>query len=357
MRLKRCRAAILAAACTFQLPAAAQPLAQPVDDTLLPYAGTADSVTLPDGRALHLVCMGKGAPTVIFTAGQNGWSGAWSHVQPAVAKTARTCAWDRPGFGLSDGSATKPTVATTTADLAAALAKAGLRGPYILVGHSMGSFETLLFADLHPDQVAGMVLVDPSFPDQVERAQRLAAKLVPTPPAASGAPAPPGPADRWRQCADRVRQGALRAGEPDPSGCLGFLPPTLPASVRSAVVAKLTGSAAQFETIASFLADSLPEGARIVINPARNYGDTPLIVLTATAWPEGAPREPARMRAFVEASMAESDRAHDELAALSTRGINARVPGAGHNIQDDRPRVVIDAIEEVIRQARERSTP
>lgn len=329
----------------------AQPSADPlVDRTLIPYSSSANSVKLADGRELHLVCMGHGSPTVIFTAGQLGWSGAWSRVQPDVAKRTRTCAWDRPGFGLSDGTATKPTVATTTADLAAALSLGHIRGPYILVAHSMGSFETLMFADRFPRDVVGMILVDPSPPDQSGRAKRLRETMHFQPPEpAAGAQAPPSLAEAWRNCAAEVRAGTLTMDGPDASGCLAFLQPPMPLRLRTAVKRKLATSPAQFETMASFQADSLDEGSKIVVNPSRSYGDIPLIVLTATAWPQGARPE---QRAFVEAMMADSDRAHDELAALSTRGVNIRVPDAGHDIQDQKPQAVIDAIDQVIDVAR-----
>ncbi|WP_404714319.1 alpha/beta fold hydrolase [Sphingomonas sp. MMS24-J13] len=91
--------------------------------------------------------MGKGSPTVILTAGGNSWSGEWSRVQPAVARITRVCSWDRPGFGLSDGTIAKPTVATTTSDLERGLAAIGLSRPFIMVGQSLGAYETLLFAD------------------------------------------------------------------------------------------------------------------------------------------------------------------------------------------------------------------
>jgi pimeloyl-ACP methyl ester carboxylesterase len=107
------------------LAAPAQPVSvpKPVDEALAPYASVADSVKLRDGRELHFVCMGKGSPTVILTAGMGDFAGiAWSAVQPAMARITRVCAWDRPGFGLSDGDPVKQTVSTTTADLEAALA-------------------------------------------------------------------------------------------------------------------------------------------------------------------------------------------------------------------------------------------
>ena len=64
------------------------------------------------------------------------------------------------------------------ADLERALVGAGLTGPFVMAAHSLGAFEALLFADRHPDQVAGMVMVDPSTPDQEEQLARAAPALV-----------------------------------------------------------------------------------------------------------------------------------------------------------------------------------
>jgi pimeloyl-ACP methyl ester carboxylesterase len=142
----------------------AQEQAQPqVDRTLIPYASTKDSVTLRDGRTIHLVCMGQGSPVVLLAAGGDGWSIAWNLVQPAVAKKTRVCAWDRAGLGLSSPSPKPQTVDNTTADLKAALDAGHIGGPYIMVGHSIGGFDALLFADHHPSDVRGIVLVDPSL--------------------------------------------------------------------------------------------------------------------------------------------------------------------------------------------------
>ena len=88
---------------------------------LAPYASDADVVTLPDGRQVAFTCMGEGSPTVILIPGLGDFAGlSWGTVQPQMAATTRVCAWDRPGWGLSDGSAEPQTVATTTAVLTAA---------------------------------------------------------------------------------------------------------------------------------------------------------------------------------------------------------------------------------------------
>jgi pimeloyl-ACP methyl ester carboxylesterase len=304
------------------------------------YASTADAVRLPDGRMLNFVCMGEGSPTVILTPGLGNLSfDSWAAVQPAMAKTTRVCAWDRPGFALSDGSPVPQTVATTTADLEAALVGGKIAGPYVMVGHSLGAFESLLFADRHPEQVAGMVLLDPSFPDQTERMARIG---MPTP----NQSANPGVA-LFRQCAADIRSGVVRFGGADPNRCFAF-PPFWPPELVQALGEKMMNPI-QFESMASFVA---AEHSRIVVNPARSYGDMPLIVLTATLEPPPPPGASAEMVAALAARTIEWNKGHDELAALSSRGVNTPVPGGDHRLQASRPQVVIDAVEAVVAEAR-----
>ena len=345
----------IAAGLVFAGPVASQNTASTaVDQTLVPYADTKHSVRLPNGRTIHWVCMGRGSPTVILTAGAGAWGETWSLVQPAVARTTRVCAWDRAGFGLSTPPAKPQTVQDSTRDLSAALAAAPFAAPYILVGHSGGSFESLLLADSDQRQVAGMVLVDPSFPDEEERLDRASPGQVAY---------MKGMLDRvypsLRQCiADALHSGKLKKTGPDPTGCLlQKWPPTYPPELIAAserMIAEATPQtiAAGLETMLSGSSlEMLARNSKLAINPSRNYGDMPLIVLTRTVF--GAPPDyPAAARAEIPAEEAEWNKGHDELAALSTRGINARVPGSGHDMQHMKPQVVIDAIDQVIREAR-----
>jgi pimeloyl-ACP methyl ester carboxylesterase len=351
------RAAIassIAVAITLASPVASQDAAPTaIDETLVPYSSIENSVQLPDRRTIHWVCMGHGSPTVILTAGAGGWGTTWNLVQPAVAKTTRVCAWDRAGFGLSTPPADPQTAQDSAQDLSAALAAAHIAAPYVLVGHSGGSFESLLLADNDRDRVSGMVLVDPSFPDEDERLNR----------ASPGQRAyVKGMLDRaepfFRQCLADARSGKLKNDGPDPNGCLhqkwpSSYPPELIAALER-VIDEATPQeiVSGVETMVSGSSlDMLAENSKLAINPARNYGDMPLIVLTRTVF--GAPPDyPAGARAEIPAEEAEWNKGHDELAALSTRGINARVPGSGHDIQHMKPQVVIDAIEQVISEAR-----
>jgi pimeloyl-ACP methyl ester carboxylesterase len=312
-----------------------------VDPRLSRYASTADSVRLPDGRMIHVVCMGKGSPTVILTAGLGDWAVAWSMVQPEIASTTRVCAWDRPGFGLSDARPQPQSVATTTADLEATLARQSIPGPFILVGHSAGGFESLLYADRHPSQVVGMVLIDPTVPGQTELMKSVASAL-----AASNETYMTEVAKLIRRCVVELR-AAGRTTSPE---CDIPMPPNYPADLVKGLRVQYARPA-QGEGVASFYENWTLSGQQ-VINPARSYGSMPLIVLTATDSP---PSPPGTSTEVVEQGRLYLDafsREHDKLAALSTRGINSRVPGTSHYIQSIKPQVVIDAVEAIVAEAR-----
>jgi pimeloyl-ACP methyl ester carboxylesterase len=314
-----------------------------IDESLAAYADTTHSVTLADGREIHFVCMGAGSPTVILTAGLGGGVASWKGIQPTLARTTRTCAWDRPGFGLSDASSVSQTVATTTADLEQALERRPA-GPYVMVGHSLGSYESLLFTDRHRDAVVGMVLVDPSMPDQFADYARVAPLIDEQMKVSMAA----GVA-HMRKCAADLRDGTLAPGKADPAGCFAPIPSDYPAALREAI--ERLGSPERFETVASFNAN-VAQSAALAVNSARDYGDMPLIVLTATDMGSPPPGSPPNFLAQGRALIDVFNRGHDELAALSTRGINARVPGAPHSIHEVKPQVVIDAIVAVVAQAR-----
>lgn len=123
------------------------------------------------GYRLHLYCMGDatdGSPTVILETGLGGSSPTWAWIQPEVAKVTRACAYDRAGLGWSDPapSGTPRNGQQVAGELHTLLQKAGIPGPYVMVGHSSGGLYTLFFAHQYPRDVVGMVLLDSSHPDQ-----------------------------------------------------------------------------------------------------------------------------------------------------------------------------------------------
>jgi len=118
------------------------------------------------GRALVLSCTGTGSPTVVLEAGAGNTAATWAGVQPEIARFTRVCSYDRAGLGQSDPApAGVRTVQDSADDLHALLAAADISGPIVLAGHSLGGLIVRLYASQHPNDVAGLVLVDGMPPD------------------------------------------------------------------------------------------------------------------------------------------------------------------------------------------------
>ncbi|MGH9517184.1 MAG: alpha/beta fold hydrolase [Terriglobales bacterium] len=119
------------------------------------------------GFRLNLYCMGSGSPTVVFDSGWGDWAPAWSKVQPEIAKWTRACSYDRAGTGFSDPGPMPRTSVHIAKELRTALHRAGISGPYILVGSAFGGDNVRTFANMYMGEVAGLVL-DDADPDDLE---------------------------------------------------------------------------------------------------------------------------------------------------------------------------------------------
>jgi pimeloyl-ACP methyl ester carboxylesterase len=128
------------------------------------------------GHRLHIHCIGQGSPTVVLETLSGGTSSYWAWVQPEIARTNRVCAYDRAGRGWSDAGPHAPALWQTATDLHTLLVNAGESAPYVLAGHSIGGLYVRAFAHRWPEEVAGLVLVDASHPDQWERLPTMAAE-------------------------------------------------------------------------------------------------------------------------------------------------------------------------------------
>src|SRR3954451_16859432 len=112
------------------------------------------------GHRLYIECTGSGSPTVVLQAGLGASSADWARIARVVAGSTRVCAYDRAGHGRSDDVPSAQDGLALAADLQTLLDRAGVAKPYVLVGHSSGGPYVRTFAAQHPDEVAGMVLID-----------------------------------------------------------------------------------------------------------------------------------------------------------------------------------------------------
>jgi pimeloyl-ACP methyl ester carboxylesterase len=133
---------------------------------LLPLAAAAQAPHPPLGKLvdvggyrLHLYCTGEGNPTVVIVG---GFSFDWALVQPEIAKLTRVCTYDTAGTAWSDDRPSM-TCRDRVDEIHKLLKAAGIGGPYVLAGYSIGGLITRLYANQYRDEVAGMVIVDHAF--------------------------------------------------------------------------------------------------------------------------------------------------------------------------------------------------
>lgn len=149
-----------------------------VASPVLPQAGAPSTTQMIDvgGHKLRAQIEGQpreGQPTVVLVSGMGDSLEVWRQVQPAVASFARVVAYDRAGLGQSEADSAPPTPQRIATQLHALLHNAGIKPPYVLVGHSIGGPHIRMFAGLYPGEVAGLVYVDPTDFTQT-RADQLA---------------------------------------------------------------------------------------------------------------------------------------------------------------------------------------
>jgi pimeloyl-ACP methyl ester carboxylesterase len=308
-----------------ELPLGRDVVTFPVAQTATPVVDTGDTgdfaglVDIGGGRRLSLQCRGQDGPTVVLVSGGGNTGGAWTvlpdevappAVLPGAAAFTRVCAYDRPGTALEaeppdDRSRSDPVPQPTTAegmvdDLHALLAAAGVPGPYVLAGHSFGGLVARLYAATHPDEVAGLVLVDP-FSEAVR------AGLTP---------------DQWRTWL----------------ATNGVPPPDLLATYPEVERIDIDASADEMERAAA----------------AQPLRPLPLVVLSAGRTGEMTPDQAAALPPGYPEALMTALRANT--AFVDTLLPDARVVSvadSGHYIQAEHPELVIAAIRQVVEAVRD----
>ena len=112
------------------------------------------------GHQLHIYCVGRGSPVVVLEAGAGSMSSAWGWVQPQLAVATRVCSYDRAGLGWSEAGDGIYAPSRVPRELHALLDQANEKGPFVMVGHELGSAFARVFAAQYPSDIAALVFVD-----------------------------------------------------------------------------------------------------------------------------------------------------------------------------------------------------
>lgn len=301
------------------------------------------------GRRLNLFCTGSGPHTVLFDSGGSDWSSTWALVHPEVAKGARACVYDRAGLGYSDPGRVPRTPFAIVEDMHQLIVAADLPRPLVLVGHSLGGFNVKLYAALYPEDVAGLVLIDPAEDRSAERVRAMTvSQFGPVVAARSELRERTILAfllDRYGRCADLAREGDLVVGSDDYRRCTDPVRPALGpgiAAERQRLQARSTYQNAQAsEILNSVFSDPEADVVYGALFRPGLLGDRPVIVLTHGLHDAADPLEAA--------GQAQSIALHQETARLSSRGRQSVVQGASHNIQIDAPAAIVESVESVLK--------
>lgn len=281
---------------------------------------------------LNLDCDGEGSPTVILDSGLGVPALGWNHVQAETAKFTRVCSYDRAGYGWSGVTTAPRTSAQIVKELHALLEAAHERGPFILVGHSFGGFDVRVYNGQYPAEVAGMVLVDASHEDQLQRM-------------------PPGFREFMKKSNESLKRQKLLAPLLIAFGVARFSQRKLQPSpgVSQEFGEEMRYLQLQTKFVDSTVAEmsSFAESADEV-RASGNLGNKPLIVLTAGKNVDASQLPPGLEKKDIEDFRAIwVNELQVKQAQLSTQGKRIIVPDSDHMIPFERPDAIVSAIREV----------
>jgi pimeloyl-ACP methyl ester carboxylesterase len=276
------------------------------------------------GEQVHVAEYGDergDGPAVLLSSGLGGAWFDWLRTVRRLEDGQRVIAFDRPGLGLSPSGHAPPSLRREVRILEAFAERT--RGPVVVVAHSMAAFHAEAFTRLHPDLVAGLVMVDPSFERRPRTLVRLTAALTP---ATKAFGALLGATRLARLIGPLGRRLVLRRTSRDGD--------TAPAELIRSVYGRGT-------VLGTVLAEEFAYREMAVdldrLRGQRPFPAVPLVVLTAL----GDVRNPGKADEWT--------RAHAELAAMSPYGRQMVLRDSLHMVMMDRPDAVADAISEVLR--------
>jgi pimeloyl-ACP methyl ester carboxylesterase len=281
------------------------------------------------GYRVHVYCTGSGSPTVVIVGA--GFSFDWGLVQPEVASFTQVCSYDNSGSAWSDDG---PTDSCTlrVSEIHNALKNAGIKGPYVLVGHSLGALVARLYAGQYPNEVAGVVFVDHAI-SMINRRPPPSGGSASSPPMLPPPIPPPG------------GQRIMISMEDDPNFS------KLSVQDRELHLWATTQSrdkSSSPESPLDMLQDCVAQADTIIKDQSHPLGDKPLIDVSAGSAPPMPPP-------FAEQWRIKYAELQTKLLSLSGNSKQLVAENSGHFIIIDRPDVVIDAISQVVQAVRKNS--
>jgi pimeloyl-ACP methyl ester carboxylesterase len=265
------------------------------------------------GYRVHLYCTGTGSPTVVILGAGSTFD--WGLVQPEVAKFTRVCSYDHSGTSWSEDGP-KDSCSLRVNEVHLALKNAGIEGPYVLVGHSLGALVARLYAGQHPDELAGIVFVDHAMGPGMSIGMRPGPRSSPPPNAG-----PVGTATVMKSIGLEDDPNFSKLSAQDREAHLWFR-----AQPRTQKAMRTNG-----EIMPSCFADA----DELVKGHSRPLGDKPLVDVDTN-----------------ESAGAELQK---QLLALSGNSKEMTAENSGHFVIIDRPDVVVEAIGQVVRSARNKT--
>lgn len=253
-------------------------------------------------HSLHIRCEGKGSPVVVIDTGLGDTMDRWKEFQTQAAEITRVCIYERAGYGSSEPGTMPRSSRQIAGELHTLLENATIRGPYLLLGHSLGGINLQVFADQYPELVAGLILLDPAplpfiagqaFPELYRMFEKQAVDFM-------------NMAEEARQSSDADAQAQANYLE----------------AVASEQAALIGESASQVAAIESF-------------------GDIPLTVIGSG---KPNPAFGAQAEAFQQFWIEQNRK----LATKSTNGVFVLAQDSSHYLHEDAPEVVLDAIRKLV---------
>jgi len=293
------------------------------------------------GHRLHAVCAGSGTPTVVLESGIAASSLSWTYILPEIAKFTRACAYDRAGLAWSETARRPRLFGHIVDDLHAVLMNAGLSRPYVLAGHSFGCFVVCAYAAQHPEDTAGLVLIDAPAASQWRQPTHHQAQLL------------WGGIHLSRVGGVLARLGVVRA-------CLALLTGGAPRVPRMFI--KIFGPTAA-RTLTRLVGEvqKLPPEMHPVVQALwcqpkcfRAMADHLRVLREAAAFVASLRSLPDVPLVAISSSelSPEHIEEHRQLACLSSNGRHIVASRSGHWIPLDEPELVVRAIHDVVDQAR-----